>query len=348
MTIYLVMLTFIGALAFWSVFLPARMRVVRFLLAAVGYGSVCLFIGLRDQVGPDWDTYETMFKMIEHLPLWASMIIAEPLYVMSNRVAALVGGDIHLVNLFCALVLTVSLYKFSRLVEIDPNLLLFISAPYLLFVVGMGYTRQSAAVGLCLVAAGYLRRNQPRKFYLLTFTAMLFHYSALFLLLLWWVNSVKRMAILGLGLLAASPLIYLMLSSDERYAQYVQSNSQLQSHGVWSRILLVLLGLAIIYTQRARWNREGKLRDLIIRCGVALVFLMILSVFLSTLADRLCLYLFFVYIAASGKIVRYAKPPFRYLSLLSLFSGTYAVFVVWFALSPLASIGWVPYHNVLF
>ena len=347
MIVYFAMLTFICGLALWSLFLPKQMQVVRHGIAFVGYSTMCVFIGLRDKVGADWDSYKEIFRIINELPLAKTFIIVEPLYGISNRLVYLAGGDIHIVNLICATIVLTCLFNFSRLVSIDSNLLLFIATPYILFVVGMGYTRQSVAVGLCLNAVGYLRHSKNRRFYLFAGLATLFHYSAIFLLHVYWINSVKRTAIVIAALIAASPVL-LLVATSARYVHYTDNSAEMQSHGVWTRILLILLALTVMFAQRLKWTNETQLRKVVVRGAVALGFITVLSLFLSTMAERICLYLFFIYMLGIGSLIRYARPPSKYLSIYFVVCLTYAIFFAWFGLSAFAAGAWFPYGNALY
>ncbi|HEY1904100.1 MAG TPA: EpsG family protein [Terracidiphilus sp.] len=341
MIVYLTMLTFICFLALGSLFLPKRLRIIRDGMSLLGYGAICVFIGLRDHVGADWDAYKVIFHAISKLPLVGTFFIVEPLYGICNRLVYLAGGDIHIVNLICATILLACLFNFSRLVEIDSNLLLFIATPYLLFVVGMGYTRESVALGLALNAVGYLRHSREKMFYLFAGLAVLFHYSAIFLVLLWWISSFKRTAAAAVALLAVSPVLVPLLFS-ERYVRYLNNNAAMQSHGVWTRILLIALALTVMFVQKFEWARETELRRVIIRGIVALGAITILSLFLSTLADRICLYLFFIYMLGIGSMIRYSMIPFKYLSIFFVVCLTYGIFFAWFGLSNFA-VAWFPY-----
>jgi hypothetical protein len=348
MIVYFAMLTFACAFALASVFMPRRWRVVRGLLSMVGYGVMTIFIGLRDRVGADWDNYNGIFVNFAGVHSLALYVFVEPLYALCNSLAYAVGGDIHLVNLICAVVFLGSLYQFARLVDMDANLLLFIATPYLLFVVGMGYTRQSVAVGLVLAGIGYLRHQKVGRFYVCVALATLFHYSALILILLWLVNSIKRTTILIGVLIAASPLVFVLFSSARYVRLYLTQNEAIQSHGVGLRIAIIVLGLAIVFYQRFRWSQETELRKLIIRGAIVLGLMTVMSLFLSTLADRICLYLYFIYILGVGSAIRYAMRPFKYLSICFVVTLTYGLFFSWFGLSSFAAAAWLPYSIALY
>lgn len=347
MIVYLGALTFLCLLALWSVFLPNWLHVARHGISALGYGSMCVFIGLRDQVGADWVSYKEIFSVINGLPVAASLFVAEPLYAALNRIVYAAGGDIFVVNLICASILLACLFNFSRLLEIDSNLLLFVAAPYVLFVVGMGYTRQSVALGLSLNAIGYCRHGRMKLFYLYAGTATLFHYSAIFLILVGWTNTRKRLRILIVATTIASPVLFGVMSGD-RYMRYFNNDVEMQSHGVWTRILMLLMALIVMYSQKRQWAKENLLLPMVIRGAVALGLLAVLSMFLSTLADRICLYLFFLYLLGIGNLIHFAPPPLKYISIMLVVSVTFAIFLGWFSLSAFAAAGWFPYGNALF
>ena len=87
---------------------------------------------------------------------------------------------------------------------------------------------------------------------------------------------------------------------------------------------------------------------MIFRGTIALGIIVVLSFFLSTLADRICLYLFFIYILGIGCLIRNAMIPYKYLSICFVVSLTYALFFIWFALSSFATAFWFPYGMALY
>jgi hypothetical protein len=348
MIVYLAMLSFTCLLALISVFMPKRWRIVRHFISFVGYGSMCIFIGLRDHVGADWDNYVGIFSDLANFRSPVIFLAVEPFYAFCNRLVYDAGGDVHLVNLICAFISLAGLYKFTRLVELDANLVLFIAAPYLLFVIGMGYTRQSVAIGLALTGIGYLRHGRDRMFYFFVILAALFHYSAIVLAVLWWLNSVKRTSVVIAAIAMGIPALFVLFSGGRIVRLYLSQNEKIQSHGVGFRLLIIALGLLVVIAQRVRWARETEMRVMIFRGGIVLVLLTMLSLFLSTLADRLCLYLYFIYILGIGSVIRYALKPYKYLSLCFVVSLTYVMFFIWFSLSSFAASAWFPYGMALY
>jgi hypothetical protein len=339
MLVYFLVLTGTCFWALASIFLPKYFSILKGPITLASYSFMCIFVGLRDQVGGDWYNYESIFQGIGDLKFLPSLFVTEPLYSMTNKLVALAGGDIHIVNLLCAVILLWSLLNFSRLVDVDPNLVLFISTPYLLFVVGMNYTRQSVAIGLCLNAVGYLRKNGTKMFYLLAFVAIFFHYSAVFVIFLKWMHSIKRVII------AICLFGFFWGIVGARYANYAGQDADMQSNGVWSRIFFIVIGLSIVFVQRLKWRHESNLYKMVLRSSIALIAILPLSLVLSTLADRICLYLFFVYVLGVGSSIKYSKPPFAYLYIWFITIFSYGIFTTWFVLSSHAAAYWFPYRN---
>ena len=330
-------------LALLSLSTPSRFRILRWPFALVAAVVLTLFIGTRDQVGVDWERYEEVFYSITSLPVIVGITLTEPGYALCNYLTLALGGDIHIVNLICATVLIASVLRYASLVKVDPSFALFLSTPYLLFVVGMGYTRQSVAIGLALCAIGYLGQNRVRMFYLLAILASLFHFSALVLILLVWLDS-WRCLIIGLLFVAVLVQPVSQILSEPRYGQYL---SDQQSSGVWFRLGIVMIGAAAVFVFHRRWAEDRCLYRLIKKATAVCLVLLPFALFSSTLVDRCCLYLFFLFLLGFGRAIGYSNKSFRSVTLVATFVFTYLTFGVWFMTSSYAAAYWLPYHSVL-
>lgn len=110
-----------------------------------------LIIGFRHQVGGDWENYLIIYNQAGVLGFFEFLSFTEPGYALVNWISYKIGGGIYLVNLVCGALFMYGLWKFcSR--EPNPILAFLIAVPYLVIVVAMGYTRQSVAIGLVLLA----------------------------------------------------------------------------------------------------------------------------------------------------------------------------------------------------
>jgi len=83
-------------------------------LLAFGAIIMALMIGLRYEVGADWDQYEWLFKVAGRVNLERLMLRGDPGYQFINWVIRQLGGEIWQVNLICALVFCWGLLRLAR------------------------------------------------------------------------------------------------------------------------------------------------------------------------------------------------------------------------------------------
>ena len=184
--------TFTDMWAYWLLFLtPASLafspvkfdKNVNYILWAI-VGLLCiLIVGLRFQVGGDWDNYLGHldrarvfdFSFIDAVAVsWGNAIG----YMLVNWAAHKIGGGIYFVNTFCATVFIGGLVLFCRK-QPFPWIALAVAIPYMVCAVAMGYTRQSAAIGFLLCGLSILRSGNELKYIVLIFLGSLFHLSIL-------------------------------------------------------------------------------------------------------------------------------------------------------------------------
>jgi len=347
MWIYAAVLTIVGLFAALSLSLPKE-HALRSILLAVTFLVLVLFVGLRDRVGGDWEPYQAIFDSYAHVKFHDAFttVLVEPGYALLNYVSSSVGGGIYLVNLVCAALMIGALAKFADLVDADPVFTLFLAMPYLVFTVGMGYTRQAVAIGLGCAALGYWVRGDRRKFFLIALVATGFHYSALFLFFVVWAKSWRRLVI-AIPLAVAAGYVFITQFYTHYFDLYVQNTADMHSSGVWFRLAIVLSGVVLAIFQKNRWREEPRLFRLIAMGSVIALCLVPAAVVASTLADRVCLYLFFIYLVTFARSMRFSPVELRHCALAVAYATTYACFLVWFALSSYAVNFWIPYHSAL-
>jgi hypothetical protein len=156
----------------------------------------------------------------------------------------------------------------------------------------------------------------------------------------------RAMVVLPAALIFSFLAVKLLLPSY--LSLYIQNTEDIHSSGVWLRLAIVLMGVLIFILQRKRWKADPEMFRLLSSASVLAVFLVPVAVVASTLADRVCLYLFFVYLAACGRAISFSTPAARYIVMGLLVATTYGCFFLWFTVSPYAASSWIPYHSFLF
>lgn len=203
MTVYWIMF----ALPALAVLMPLKANPNLKIAAWLIFGLfLTLIIGLRYQVGGDWSVYLNFYDRFE-MATWQIALESKDIgYGFLNWFSEIIGGEIYLVNIICAGIVVFGLVKFC-LMQPLPWLAMLVAVPYLLIVVSMGYTRQSAALGFCFLAIAVLMDKRTLLFVFLVLCGVLFHKSAILLLPIAALATNKNRfwtlvwtSILGLGL----------------------------------------------------------------------------------------------------------------------------------------------------
>lgn len=147
----------------------------------VAFGLITAFIGFRHGTGGDWHAYWLMLERSQSHDAATALLISDPAYMAVNVLAGRLGLSLGAVNLICAALLAGGTVALCRR-QTYPGLALLAAVPVLLAVVGMTTTRQSAAVGLELLALAWLADGRPRAAAAVLGGAFLFHWTAAILL----------------------------------------------------------------------------------------------------------------------------------------------------------------------
>lgn len=307
-----------------------------------------LILGLRDQIGGDWLPYNSRFLAIGERPLLESFSRTEPGYVIVNWLVYQMGGTIHWVNLFVSLLL---MYGVGVFCQQQPRkwLSLMVAVPYLLIVVGMGYTRQAAALGCVMLAYASIARG-GRSLGAVGWVAFgtLFHVSAMIILPLAAVVR-QRNRLLNYFAVAFSLFsLYVILlqdQSDALWQNYVEA--QLQSQGAAIRVAMNALPAAILLLVSRRLGFANEERRLWMLISAAAMLCIPMLSFSSTVVDRLALYLIPLQLVVYSRVDRLmGEKLFRNTIALLVVFGYAAIQFVWLSYSPYQPY-WVPYRSVL-
>jgi hypothetical protein len=138
-------------------------------------------IGLRHEVGGDWANYLPYLDRAEGDTLGEVLAERDPGFQLVNWVSATMGWGIYGVNLLCAVPFVLGLERFCRGLA-RPWLALAVGVPYLVIVLGMGYTRQGVALGFAMLGLAALQRGKRTRFGAWVMIGASFHGSAMILL----------------------------------------------------------------------------------------------------------------------------------------------------------------------
>lgn len=234
-------------LIYWTVFawpaVAALSKVRLSFRASLGLTTafaalLTLVIGLRYEVGVDWGNYLVHHDRAAAATLLQAVAENDAAYGFLNWAAAALGQGIWFVNLPCAAIFVAGIYFLCRGLP-DPWLGLVVAVPFMGIVVGMNYTRQSAALGFVFMAVVALQREKVLRFVVFIVLAALFHRTAAIVFplgaLMYSPNRYWRIFWIGGGAMIGY-LVFLEELSDVFIQTYVRD--QMVSDGTQVRVIM--------------------------------------------------------------------------------------------------------------
>ena len=311
--------------------------------------AFALFIGLRHHVGGDWGNYARYFDKVKIQTLTEVITSSDPGYGVLNWLMHRWELDIYGVNMICAIIFLTGLIVCCRQ-QPRPWLGFAVAFPYLVVVMGMGYTRQGVALGLFFLAISCMERGYFKRYLLYVAIAAFFHKSALlmvsfgvFLHYKGWKLRVFAILLAGFGLWD----LLLAESQELLWREYVES-TRYYSEGARVRVVMNLVpGLILIYF-RKRWKEIYPNYMFWLILSIASLLSVFLVEFASTAVDRMALYLTplqVVVFARLPTLIRKEISP-KFLAM-GIVLGYALVLFVWLNYATNA-VRWLPYQNWLF
>lgn len=263
-----------------------------------------LMIGLRFEVGADWYNYQRIFLYTGFQTLGDAMVMVDPGYALLNWLVYKAEWGIWVVNFVCAAILTWGLLKFAN-TQPNPWLCILVAVPYLMIVVGMGYTRQAAALGFILAGLAHFGRQGIARFILFAVLAAAFHKTAIVVLPLVAFASVQNRALVvaafaGLGFL----LFTFFLERAMTIISAAYLDQEYDASGALIRTFMNVLPAIIFLLFGNRFGLEGaqfKLWRNFAMIALALVPMLFITTS-SVIVDRLAIYLIPLQLLVFGRL----------------------------------------------
>lgn len=314
-------------------------RLMGLLLAAM--------VGFRHEVGGDWWAYLGQFEDLRNLFFRDLFDIAkDPGYTLVAWLVAQFGGSVYLLNFLCALPLAFGTIRLSRR-QPWPTLALLAAVPYLLIVVGMGYTRQSAAIGFAMLGLVALGDRRQRAFVAWILLAATFHKSAVLLLPIAALAATHHRAwtYFWVGVVTLiGTWVFLSDSADTLVQNYVVSDYAEASQGAATRVLMNAVPslLAVIF-RRSLFPDDAERKLWVWMALISLACLPLLPIS-ATGVDRMALYFIPLQLVVFARLPRAVKAThWRTLVVLGIIAYYAIVQFVWLNFASHA-FAWLPYR----
>lgn len=271
---------------------PRRQRGSQLQWLAAWLG-IAVLIGLRSRVGGDWWNYEAMLDQYVGTPFGEALTLQDPGFSLLSWIAVRMDWGLVGVNMMTAPLFALALVRFCQSLP-RPWLALAISMPYLVIVVGMGYSRQGVALACGMLGLLALGRHSTRAFLGWVVLGATFHKTAVLLLPIAALVQSRNRLTTVLSAVAITAGTYFLLLSDsveDLYENYVLA--EYQSEGAFVRLMMNAVPAALFLLKWKRFNLTAE-RASVWRwfAWISLVLLAVLFITkASTAADRVGLYM---------------------------------------------------------
>ena len=317
--------------------------------------TLVILIGLRNEVGGDWDRYLDSAYGIDKYQAFDIMHFfkGDIAYRAIHWVSVNYLYGIYSTNFICAVFFVSGLARFCRFMPI-PWLALLISVPYLIIIVSMGYTRQSVAIGFLMWGLVDLINGKKYKYYMFIAIGSLFHLSLLVMLFLAMPishgNFNKKMVIKWIVvLLLTSFFVYTALGEqiDHMIFYYITTPYH---HSVGSVFRVGMGSLAGVIYLIYRDNFKSVYYDYKLWFVFSIISIILLpaAFVLSTFVDRIAIYFIPLQLVVFSRVPTLIESVY-YRTIFVIF----VIFLYAFSLFVWLNFGlfsnhWLDYGSILF
>jgi hypothetical protein len=287
--------------------------------------------------------------MTDNISLIQAVKINDPGYMLLNWIGSNHFGGIYFVNTVCALILVLGLFCFCYKL---PNKYLGLACafPYLIIVVGMGYTRQAAALGFVFLLILQIHKKSFFGVFMFLLLASAFHKSAVIMSpALFLIKTNKWSSIINL---MVTPILIVIIYYSF-FADYLSSliygyleNTYSSSGALIRSSMSVFVALIFLTNYKKMELQTHYQKYWAYNSFITIVALGgILALESTTFIDRIGLYLIPLQLLVLNHLPNIFKSNviFRRYGSLLVIIYSWAVFLVWYFLSA-NSIAWKQYQ----
>ena len=318
-------------------------------------------IGFRYEVGGDWINYKYMYENTFLLKIFFNSLknfnFANALVYINqinfsfdiltslSRVLQIGLPGLNFLNSF---ILIFGLYFFAKNKK-NTLLILLISFPILVVIVGMGYTRQASALGLIFITITYLEKGKIGKSLIFIILAITFHKTSLIFLLiyLFYVKKINVLLIfISIPILLLVYLLYFETQISHIVYNYLGDGNNFISIGAVPRTFLFLMS-AIIFMYRPKNFIENSHHHLKLYSSISLIIIFMFPFVLifSTALDRILIYFFSIQLLVFSQLDSFSNSKkIKYIINLLICLFYFLILVVWLIYGRFSN-HWIPYQN---
>jgi len=326
-----------------------------------------IFIGLRFEIGCDWEQYENMFNKYSSLNIMQIIeknLFAERKYQEIGHIfITKISQNIYILNLIYSILFLLPLFYFCSTLK-RSYFSLLISYPYYIVVIGMGPIRQAACISFSMILMLLISKKKYYISFFITIFSLLIHQSSILfngLILGSSFSNIKNIKlsrkIIFLLILVSFFLMYCLPSIINKVYVYFTLYKKIDQNGTMiippakSAILIWVMNFipSFIYLKnKVKFKLNNNLKSIFTSFCITEILLLPIILFQSVVGYRLLLYIFPTSIYITSLI-----PDLKILNLKQnyiiniLISFAFISLIIWLKFA-FHSYCWVPYQNILF
>ena len=326
-----------------------------------------VFIGLRHEIGCDWNTYKEMFEKYNSLNLLEiikrNLFGAQKLEELGHIFLTKISHNIYFLNLIYSILFSIPLFYFCSKLK-RKYFSLLISYPYYIVVIGMGPIRQAACTSFLMLSILYISNKKYYKHFFLTIISLLIHqFSILFngLILSSLIIKIRKiklstlnifiMIVISLIFLICLPSIINKIYIYFAYYKKIDPNGGMIVSPAKSAILIWIMNFITSFKflkNKNNFNLNNNLKNIFTTFSIVEIIILPIVLLQSVIGYRLLLYLFpsSIYITSLIPELNFLNIKKQYM-LNIIISLAFISLIIWLKFAFHASC-WVPYKNILF
>jgi hypothetical protein len=335
----------------FALFNTRRLSLIMWYMAFVVF---VLFVGMRYEVGPDWQQYRYIHQSLAYFSFWDVIGQVEPLSYLLFWISQATDNDVYVSNIVASVILMTGVFAFARRTA-NPWLAVVAATPYLIIVMGMSGVRQTMAAGIILFLFSRWERHSfiRRGSYILV--AAMFHTSALinniFLIIKLDIPIKYKIvfgALISIATLYLGSEVSVYADNVIKYQQrYLEGSFIERSLGSLYHIAMIAIPaiIGLIYKKRIVDSIHN---PALLRFGLyAAIVVLVLSAFSSTVASRLTVYLYFVPMMVYPALVTTLGRRGEIGGIFGVVIFHMLILLGWFVFGNHAY-AYLPYNNIMF
>ena len=328
-----------------------------------------IFIGLRYEIGCDWQQYSGMFEKFDSvnfgdiLQNLISKNSFQRLPELGHILIVKISQNIYILNLIYSILFTLPLFYFCSKLK-RKYFSLLISYPYYVIVVGMGPIRQAACISFLMLSILFISNKKYYSHFFISIISLLIHQSSIIFntlisfSLLTKFRSIKfsklNFLLIILGFIFIS---FCLPSIRNKIYIYFTLYKKLDANGIMyvapakSAILLWIMNLVpslIFLRNKKSFKINYDLKNLFTVFSIIEILLLPILLIQSVIGYRLILYLF-----PSSIYITSLIPDLKILNIKKVYIVNFLISVAFISLITWLKFAyhsscWVPYKNILF